>query len=159
MNFENLPHELERIIDCTLAKGCPCRFPRFRATCERSSKDAGVPGYTTWEQSLLVHLFEAKVPRRDIQSESQNKESGHCAICGVTYTRTSQEYFRDAWIERLHIQSAASDIGPDFHTPVPHCCPFYAAGPHGRKDELMMLNLHYPQLPEAEWLAWLGAGT
>jgi len=155
MTDKDFPQQVALVLDTMLASGCPCRYSRFRASCERDSKEVGAPGYTTWEQTLLVRLFEDKVPRRDIRVLGHNIESGVCRVCGASYLRTSVEYFRDAWIEKLEIKPVLPDLGAPLHSSVPHCCPFYAAGPHGRKDELHLLNLHYPQLPEHDWLEWL----
>ena len=93
MEHEDLPKLLAQVIASMLERGCPCRYPRFRASCERASKDLGALGYTTWEQTLLVTLFESKVPRRGIKHDGPNKETGFCGVCGAAYVRTSQEYF------------------------------------------------------------------
>jgi hypothetical protein len=143
-----------RVVDGMLVRGCPCRYPRFRASCERDSKDLGAPGYTTWDQSILVAQFEQKVPRNVI-SDGPRLRRGQCAVCGANYAHTIEEYFRDAWIERLEIKPVLSEIGAPLYAALPRCCPFYAAGPHGRDYELHLLDLHYPQLSTDEWVAWL----
>jgi hypothetical protein len=154
MDLDELPTLIAHTIESMLVRACPCRYPRFRASCERDSKELGVAGYTTWDQTILVAQYEEKVPRK-ITGGNPRLERGQCGVCGASYVRTSEEYFRDAWIERLEIKPVLSDIGAPLRAAVPRCCQFYAAGPHGRKEDLHLLELHYPQMSLEAWLAWL----
>jgi hypothetical protein len=145
------------VVDSMLARGCPCRFPRFRATVERDTREVGTPGYTTWEQQLLVKLFDAKVPRRDLQKVDEWRERGVCAICGAPFDRWAEELFRDAWIEWARITPVLPDLGPTSATALPHCWPFYSAGPESQRGGLHLVEINYPMLSPDDWLAWLAA--
>src|ERR1700678_3357078 len=65
--------------------GCPCRFPRFRATVERETDIFGA-SMSTWEQQFLMTLFDRIV--KLIEPKSTKGESrGKCARCGATIRR------------------------------------------------------------------------
>jgi hypothetical protein len=52
--------------------GCPCGFPRLRSVVKRdTARSLGVLC-----RALLVHLYEAKVPRIDIRAAGPSKETG-----------------------------------------------------------------------------------
>jgi hypothetical protein len=147
--------KLEVLFDHFFEHGCPCRFPRFRATVLRDTREVGAPDYTTWEQQALVALFDRRVPLLDRENRPVGHE-GRCASCGSHVERWGVESFRDAWIEYLRITPAAGvpDTGAELHTPVPHCWPFFRAGPPDRSLG-HIVDLHYPKVSQDDWLAWI----
>ncbi|MGD0674446.1 MAG: hypothetical protein ABSC94_03460 [Polyangiaceae bacterium] len=148
---------VDGLMDYFLAHGCPCRFPRFRALCERDTAAVGAPGYTSTEQQSLVLAFDRAAPlveRRPLPGKPGYRAK--CARCGAGIERLSVEHFRDMWIEYLRVRPAKTvvDVGEPLHAPVPHCLPFYHAGATNPSEE-QMLALSYPFLPVNDWLAWI----
>jgi hypothetical protein len=150
--------ELEALFGRLLEHGCPCRFPRFRATVSRDTREVGAPNFTTWEQQALVSMFDLRVPLRDREARPVGHD-GHCALCGAAVERWGEEPFRSAWIEYLKITPApgVEDVGAEVHTAVPHCWPFFSAAPQEYQRNLEhMVALHYPRVSRQAWLDWIG---
>jgi hypothetical protein len=138
-----------------LGHGCPCRFPRFRATCERDTAEVGVPGYTTSEQQSLVTSFDTVVPLVQ-KLRTRRGYAGKCAICGARVERWSEEHFRDVYFEYMSITRAKgiADVGEPLHAPVPRCWAFFGARPANRNEEQMLAS-SYPKIPVDDWFAWI----
>lgn len=148
---------LANVVDSMLERACPCRFLRFRATVARDTREIGAPGYTCFEQQMLVRLFDQKVPRVALKRIDEWRETGRCGVCAAAFERRGEEVFRDAWIEYAVITPELPDIGAPLHTPPPHCFPFFAAGPEQRRDLRHLVELHYPAIGPEQWLDWLAA--
>jgi hypothetical protein len=155
--MNDFKEKLAHVVDSMLARGCPCRFPRFRATCARDTSEVGARGYMTWEQGLLIQRFEQTVPNGGIGPAGTWSTRGHCAICGAQFVRTSEEVFRDAWLDRLEITPALPDIGEPVHTALPRCGKFYSIGPEQHHDAKHLVDIQYPLVSQDDWLAWLSA--
>jgi hypothetical protein len=138
-----------------LAHGCPCRFPRFRATCERDTAEVGAPGYTTPEQQSLVLGFEAKVPVAGRQ-RTRRGHQGTCTVCGAKIERWTEEHFRDVYFDYMRVTPAKGvpDVGEALHAPLPHCGPFFGAAPANR-NAAHLLEISYPKIPLEDWFAWM----
>lgn len=136
--------------------GCPCRFPRFRATAARDTKEVTAPGFTTFEHQAVVTLFDEKVPLRDRVGFSGGHE-GHCVACGSHVRRWGDELFRGAFLEHLVITPAKDlvDVGAPLHGPVPHAWPFYFVGPEDHGNGRPLVEAAYPGLSLEDWFAWM----
>jgi hypothetical protein len=142
---------LRRAIEFFLAKGCPCRFPRFRALVSRDTRDLGVSGFASPDQQSLCSLFDEMVP----------VENERCKHCGSHIKRSSEEVFNTSWIERLIIDKPdeVKDIGAPLHAPIPRCRDFFQAVPGARESDRLTLHQAYPKLSEQDFYAWLTEST
>lgn len=148
---------LDKLFDHFLEHGCPCRFPRFRATVSRDTRDVGVPHCTTREQQALIRIFEQRVALRDRTNDYVGYE-GTCSACGAHVKQWNEEVYRDSWIAFMRITPSpgVTDAGAPLHTAVPHCGPFFSATPMDyRQNPLHMVNLQYPKVSPEDWLAWI----
>jgi hypothetical protein len=146
---------IDELIAFYLAHGCPCRFPRFRSTCARDTGEVGAAGYTTAEQQSLVLGFDVAV-RIAGRQRTRRGFQGKCTVCGAKVERWAEEHFRDVSFEYMRIMPAkgVSDVGEPLHAPLPHCGPFFGAGPTNRSAE-QVLEISYPKIPVEDWLVWM----
>ncbi len=146
---------------------CPCRFPRFRATVERETLSFGAP-LMTWEQYLLIGSFDRAVSlvnRRPLVTRGEGTgHEGNCARCGAFVRRSSEEKFRDQWIEHMVVQPCPGleDLGAAVDGPVPHCWPFFAAAStesERRDAERARLDAEVtcPRISLDAWITWMKA--
>jgi hypothetical protein len=144
--------------------GCPCRFPRFRATVGRSTSAFGAE-LMTWEQYLLITVFDRKVKLLDRRSLIlRGGGAGYeadCASCGAVVARRSLEVVRDRWIEFMAVRpKGVEDLGAAADGALPHCWPFFAivGGELGREaaDRAKRdAEITYPRISLDEWIAWM----
>ena len=150
---------LHTLFDHYLAHACPCRFPRFRAAAALDTADVGAPAFAAQDQQALLGVFDERVPLVE-RVTLPFGHRGRCQKCGASVERWGVEHFKSAWIEYLTLEPTAGsvDVGARVHTPVPHCLPFYAAGPGDRRrggDRLVELS--YPKVGVDEWFGWMEA--
>jgi len=148
---------LDALFDYYLEHGCPCRFPRFRATVARDTREVGAAHFTTWEQQWLVNRFDARVELSDKETRPLGHR-GRCARCGAEVDRWSEEPFRSAWIDYLRITAApgTEELGAHLHTPVPYVNPFFSAAPQDHQRDLAhVVQASYPRVSAEVWLAWM----
>jgi hypothetical protein len=150
---------VEALFDRYLTLGCPCRFPRFRAVVEQEYTPAIGPPLAAQDQQALLHAFDERVAL----TEREKRPVGHrgrCEKCGSLVERWYVEHFKSAWIEymRIAVAPGVADIGAPVDTPIPHCRPFFAAGPRdGRDRSNGTMESEHPQVTVDDWFAWLVA--
>ena len=152
----------ELMADWLQGGGCPCRFPRFRATVERDTRLLGAP-MMTWEQDTLITLFDRKVKlveRRPVTTRPQG-HAGRCARCGAAIRRGGVETFRDQWIESMSVVPCpgVEELGAPVDGALTHCWPFFAVGDAQARSNAEPARrdaeLTYPRLPLDAWIAWM----
>jgi hypothetical protein len=156
----------ELMADFLQGGGCPCRFPRFRATVARDTASFGALP-TTWEQSLLITLHDRKAMLRNNRPLVRRGEGvgyqAECARCGATVSRLGLEVQRDQWYDRMTVRPkpGVEELGAAVAGALPHCWPFFAvagsereraAADRARRDS----EITYPRLSLDDWLAWMG---
>ncbi len=156
-DFARAPAALDGLMTGWLhAGGCPCRFPRFRATVERETDALGAP-MMTWEQYTLIMLFDGKVPLDPSRHVPGGRE-GSCSVCGASIRRWGAEVARDQWMEHMRVvpHEGVGDLGASAGGAVPHCFPFFTVGvddARARRDA----EIQYPRLALDAWVAWMQA--
>jgi len=150
--------ELEGLFDHYLAHGCPCRFPRFRATVGRDLKEIGAPDWDISDVRPLLETFDRRVPLLE-SSRDAWVTRGTCRFCGARIVRSGAPVFRDSFIERAQIlPGAPADVGAPAGGPVPVCGQLFPAGPGNvSKTEAERIKGAYPRLNSQDWLAYLRA--
>jgi hypothetical protein len=154
----------ELMADYLQGGGCACRFPRFRATVARETDIFGAP-LMTWEQDMLIRLFDRKVKLEERRSVTTRPAGymGRCPRCGAAIRRGSVESFRDQWIEYLSVEprTGVAELGPPVIGALPHCWPFFAVGDAKARSDAVPARrdaeVTYPRLPLDTWLAWMRA--
>jgi hypothetical protein len=151
------PAAIEELVrDYLRDGGCPCRFPRFRATVERETDDLGAP-MMTWEQYLLITRFDSDVRLASSRPVRGGRES-LCAVCGATIRRRSEETYRDQWTEHMRVlpRPGVSDLGAPSQGALPRCWPLFTVGVKAPAAQVQA-EIQYPHVPVDEWLAWMRA--
>jgi hypothetical protein len=150
------PSDIETLFDHYLAHGCPCRFPRFRATVGRNLKEIGAPDWELADVPGLLVAFDRRVPL-DVQSRTPYVTEGSCKRCGAHVIRSGAPIFRDSFIERARITPGAQpDVGAEASGPVPVCGGLFHAAPGNvTQSENQRIQNAYPRLGPELWLAYM----
>jgi hypothetical protein len=148
--------EVETLFDYYFALGCPCRFPRLRATLARDFAEVGAREWTVAELPVLLQVFDRRVQLHVLRREAYATH-GTCATCGAEVNRFGVPMFQDSFIERAIITPGTQpDIGAGIHALVPICGDVFRAAPGTvRRDELLRIRSAYPHLDKADWLAYM----
>ena len=164
-NDDDFDRALESLIDFQLARGCPCRFPRFRAVVGRSTHGVAGGSFTSDDQRKLIHVFERKVPlvdRRPLEGWggpiARDMYEANCVKCGSHVSRSSSEFANGGWIDVLVITPASGvvDLGAKVEGGrVLRARPWISPGPAMAGIE--RASRVFPLTPEGEWLAWMRA--
>jgi hypothetical protein len=146
---------LDALMDHYLAHGCPCRFPRFRSTCDRNTVEVGLPSYTSTDQQGLIRRYEQRTPAKPI-SDTRRGRLFKCTLCGASVERYADQPNRDVFIAYLHVKPAkgVADLGAPVDGPLFHCAPLWHADVANKSEE-DLLGISYPTLPLAQWLDWM----
>jgi hypothetical protein len=150
--------DFESLFDYYLSHGCPCRFPRFRATVGRDMKEIGAPQWDVSEVPALLQIFDRRVPlTKDTETDYSIK--GRCKICNAQVYRWGAPVFRDSFIERARITPGdLPDVGADADGPVPVCGSVYPAGPSNvMRVERERIENAFPRLSPSLWLEYMKA--
>ena len=152
------PDDIRALFDHYLSHGCPCRFPRFRATVAR---DLGEVGASLWDVSDIAQLlttFDQRVPLV-VDKREGVLTRGRCSICDAQVVRSWAPVFRDSFRERAKIAPGPHpDLGADVLGPVPVCGHVFPAAPVSvTKDERTRIEHAYPRLTPKDWLAYMAA--
>lgn len=149
--------DLEALFDRYFAHGCPCRFPRFRATVARDLNEIGASDWSVSDADDLLEVFDRRV-RLVEKSRADFATRGRCEVCGAEVIRSSAPIFRDSSLERAYITPAAlPDVGAAASWPVPICGHVFQAGPGNvTRDEKERIQRAYPRLNSPDWLAYMG---
>ena len=132
--------------------GCPCRFPRFRATVERETDIFGA-SMGTWEQQHLMMLFDRKLKLVEIKRVAGKRE-GRCPRCGAAIRRWEAEPRRDQIMDHMRVvpNLGIADIGAPLDGQLPRCFSFFGVAD---AKTLRDADLQYPRLSLDAWIAWM----
>jgi hypothetical protein len=157
--------EVLALVGYYLAKGCPCRFPRFRAVVSRDTSGVAGGAFRSDEQMMLIWAFEQKLPlvdRRALEGwggpMSEHVYEAECGVCGSRVERSSNEFATGAWVEYLVIRRARGlvDLGASVeHGLVFRPRPFVPMGPG--MTGMNKAAQAYPFMEEEPWLEWMRA--
>jgi len=151
-------NDFESLFDYYLAHGCPCRFPRFRATVGRDMKEIGAGNWDISEIAALLQIFDRRVPLVK-ETETDYSVKGRCRICNAQVHRWGAPVFRDSFIERARItRGELPDVGADADGPVPVCSSVYQAAPGNLlRVERERIENAFPRLSPPLWMAYMKA--
>lgn len=147
--------QLEALVGGFLSDGgCPCRFPRFRATVRRDTSRACDGNFTTIEQRRLIFLYEQKVPLRD-KRDVEFGWQAICARCGSTARYGANEFRYGGWIDYLTITKPpeVKDIGAPVGAIVYRASGWISAS--GETSGMDAASRTYPLMPREDWLRWM----
>jgi hypothetical protein len=150
--------DIEALFDHYFAHGCPCRFPRFRATVARDLKEIGAWDWGVSDAWMLLAVFDRRVPLVE-KTREDFAVRGRCELCGAGVNRFGIPVFRDSFLERANITPGdLPDVGADASGPVPVCGHVFHAAPGNvsRSEQESMQNA-YPRLKPETWLAYMRA--
>jgi hypothetical protein len=157
--------ELLALIDYYLAKGCPCRFPRFRAIVKRDTSGVAGGAFRSEEQLMLIRAFEQKVPLVNRQAlegwagpMNDTTYEAACGVCGSFVARYANEFASGAWVDMLAIRKpkGLADIGaPAEQGRIFRPRPFEPMGPG--MTGMYRAAQAYPFMEEELWLEWMRA--
>jgi hypothetical protein len=145
---------LDTLYEDYLARGCPCRFPRFRAVAKQWGLPSGI--VSSEDRDGLVGVFEEKVPLVERRTD-EGGWNATCAKCDASvrmgravssHGETSADY--------LMITTAQPDVGARLEQPLVRCRPWRIVGP-GSEGIMVEAGRKYPFVDEADWLAWMRA--
>ena len=155
--------ELLALVDDYLAKGCPCRFPRFRAIVKRDTSGVAGGAFRSEEQLMLIRAFEQKVPLVNRQAleawagpMNDATYEAACGVCGSFVARYANEFASGAWVDMLAIRKpkGLADIGaPAEQGRIFRPRPFEPMGPG--MTGMYRAAQAYPFMEEELWLAWM----
>jgi len=150
--------DIRALFDRYLSHGCPCRFPRFRATVARDLSEVGARSWDVSDIAQLLAAFDQRVPLV-LTKPADFSTHGRCSICDAEVVRSSAPIFRDSSIERAKIAPGPlPDLGAEVSWPVPVCGYVFPAAPDNvTKDEKTRIERAYPRLRPKDWLAYMGA--
>ena len=148
--------DLEALFEHYFKHGCPCRFPRFRATVARDLREIGAPDWGVSDISSLLSVFDQRVRLLD-KTNVDFEVRGRCESCGANVVRFWAPVFRDSFLEGAHITPGAlPDVGAEQTWPLPICGNIYQAGPgNATRQEKEQIQKAYPRLSARDWLAYL----
>lgn len=148
--------DIEMLFDYYFENGCPCRFPRFRATVARDFQEIGAREWTVSELPMLLQVFDRRLTLRDVIREPYST-TGYCERCGAHVRRFGVPIFHDSFIERaLIVPGPAADLGAAVHGPVPICGPVFHAGPGSvPRHERERIEQAFPKLSVHDWLVYM----
>jgi hypothetical protein len=151
------------LVDYYLARGCPCRFPRFRAVVSRDTSGVAGGAFTSDEQRMLIWAYEQRVPvvnRKALEGWGgpmhDDMYQAECGICASEVRRSSNEYAPGGWVQYLVIRrvKGLSDIGASVeHGRVFRPRPLVAAGPG--MTGMQKAAQAYPFMEEELWFTWM----
>jgi hypothetical protein len=137
-----------------LTRGCPCRFPRFRAVAKQWGLPPGI--LSSEDRDGLVGVFEANVPLVDRRTDFDGWEAT-CAKCGASVRMGRAVSSRaETWVDYLMITAVQADVGARLEQPLVRCRPWRIVGP-GSEGIMLEAGRKYPLVDETEWLAWMRA--
>jgi hypothetical protein len=148
-------NSLEQLVDDYLRDGgCPCRFPRFRATVRRDTSRVCGNSFTTIEQERLVYLYEHVVPVNDKQSVDYGWEA-KCARCGSEARQATNEFLPGTRIDYLTITKPrdVTELGAQVGPRVYRCSSWRS--PTGSDAGMDVASKTFPELSNDQWLAWM----
>jgi hypothetical protein len=143
----------ERLMEDLLQdNGCPCRFPRFRATVERETDIFGA-SMGTWEQQTLIRLVDRRLRLVRSQWVREGRE-GQCPRCGAAIRRWEVEKRRDQVMDHMRVvpPEGVEDLGAPVDGVLPRCSRFFGTND---KRALRDAEVQYPVLSLADWIAWM----
>lgn len=149
--------DIEGLFDLYFAHGCPCRFPRFRATVARDLKEIDAWDWGVSDGRMLLGVFDRRVRVLE-ESREALAMRGRCELCGAEVVRFGIPVFRDSFLERAHITPGAlPDVGAAASWPLPICGHVFHAGPGNvTRSEKERIQSSYPRLNPRDWLAYMG---
>jgi hypothetical protein len=152
------PDDIRALFDHYLSHGCPCRFPRFRATVARNMKEVGASQWDVSDIGQLLATFDRRVPLV-VEKRQDFMTQGRCSICEARVVRSGAPVFRDSFLERAEITPGPlPDLGAEVLWIVPVCGPIFPAAPvNVTTAERARIEQAYPRLPPKEWLAYMAA--
>ena len=155
--------EVLALVEYYLDKGCPCRFPRFRAIAKRDTSGVAGGAFRSDEQLMLIRAFEQKVPLVNKQAlegwagpMTDATYEAKCGVCDSFVARYANEFAPGAWVEMLAIRKpkGLADIGaPAEQGRVFRPRPFVPMGPG--MTGMYRAAQAYPFMEEDQWLAWM----
>jgi hypothetical protein len=150
--------DIESLFDHYLAHGCPCRFPRFRATVGRNLKEIGAWDWGVIDILPLLTVFDRRVRLVEVTSEALCAR-GRCALCGASVVRYAIPVFRDSFLEGATITSGSlGDLGAGVQGPLPICGGVFHAGPGPvARHERERIEQAYPRFNVQDWLEFMCA--
>jgi hypothetical protein len=161
---ERLAQEIHRLLDGYLAEGCPCRFPRFRASCARDTSKKAGGTFVADDQRMLIGGFEqraaltSRVALGPNDSPMPGMYAADCTVCGSRVERSSVEFGPGGWADFLVIRRGPSltELGAPIEAGrVLRARPFRPAGPG--MEGLGKASAAFPLVYDEEWIAWLQA--
>lgn len=149
--------DIEGLFDHYLAHGCPCRFPRFRATVSRDLSEIGAREWGVSDVSDLLDVFDRRVGLLDTKQEDFALR-GFCEKCGAEVIRSWAPIFRDSFLSAAHISPGRlPDLGAEIGPVLPVCGVIFQAGPgNATRDEKERIQRSFPRLKPADWIAYMG---
>ncbi len=150
--------ELEGLFDLYLTQGCPCRFPRFRATVSRDMSEVGAREWDVSDIRRLLEPFDQRAPLTASKRDAYSTR-GQCGRCGAEVHRYGVPIFRDSFIERARIAPGAlPDLGAPVDGAVPICGIVFQVAPSNvTRNEAERIEAAFPRLSPPLWLAYMGA--
>ena len=152
------PADIRALFEHYLSHGCPCRFPRFRATVARDLGEVGARDWDVSDIQQLLTVYDQRVPLV-VDERADFSTRGRCSICDAQVVRSWAPVFRDSFRERAKITPGRlPDLGAEALGPVPVCGHVFPAAPvNVTKDERNRIEHAYPRLAPEAWLAYLAA--
>jgi len=149
---------LKSLFDHYFAHGCPCRFPRFRATVSRDMKAIGAAEWDISDIPALLQIFDRRVELVK-ETETDYSVKGRCNLCNAQVYRWGAPLFRDSFIERARITPGdLPDVGADADGPVPIYGSVYQAAPGSvTRVERERIEDSFPRLSLPLWLEYMKA--
>jgi hypothetical protein len=150
--------DIRGLFDHYLAHGCPCRFPRFRATVAREMKEVGASLWTVSDIGQLLAAFDQRVPVA-VDKRQEFMTQGRCSICDARVIRSWAPVFRDSFLERAEITPGRlPDLGAEVLGIVPVCGRIFPAAPvNVMTAERTRIEDAYPRLSPKDWLLYMAA--
>jgi hypothetical protein len=153
---------IEDLLDFYLALGCPCRFPRFRATVARSTQKVAGGSFTSEDQRRLIYIYERKVElvgKEPLEGwggpVEKDMYQAKCGACRSRVQRSSNEFANGGWVDYLSIAltPGVMELGAFVGHPLYRARPWISPGPG-------MAGIHkaseaFPLVDEEKWLLWM----
>jgi hypothetical protein len=161
---EPLAYKVDALMSGYLSEGCPCRFPRFRASCARDTSKKAGGTFVADDQGMLIAVFEERAPLTSRVALGPNDSpmpgmyAADCTVCGSRVERSSVEFGPGGWADFLVIRRGPSltELGAPIEAGrVLRARPFRPAGPG--MEGLGKASAAFPLVYDEEWIAWLQA--